>query len=53
MSEGEYNIKVCPTDNKTWREARQLEFVLTVEVGVGRRSFRGLADLTGIVIRGG
>ena len=46
---GEYNIKMIPKNEKTWREADDVDVVLTVNVGDELRSFRGILTLTTIV----
>ena len=46
--EGEYTIKAIPTKNKTWREADDVEIIVSLDVGGEIKTFKGIVTLTGI-----
>jgi hypothetical protein len=45
----DYNIKVAPLDNRTWRETQDLEVVFTLKTKTESKTFRGTATLFGII----
>lgn len=51
---GNYNAKVSPLNNKSWREAEELESIFVLEVNGEKKTFKGILTLHGIsrVFRG-
>ena len=46
--EGEYSLKMIPTKKKTWREAEDVEVVISLDVGTETKTFKGIITLFGI-----
>ena len=51
MADGNYRINAMPIDNKTWNEADKIEVVLTLDTDKEVKSFKGIVDLFGIVVK--
>lgn len=49
MTEADYQIKAKPIDNKSWNEANRIEVVLNLETETETKSFKGIAELFGII----
>lgn len=47
--QGNYTFKVIPLNNKSWREADDLEAVFILETDDKKKSFRGKLTLFGII----
>ena len=47
--EADYKIKAKPTKNKSWKEAENIEIVLTLNTKDSEKVFRGVITLTGII----
>ena len=47
--EGNYHIEAKPINNKSWREAQDIEVLISLIVGNEKRIFKGVATNTAIV----
>ncbi len=46
--EADYTINAKPTNGKTWREANDIEVVLSLELENKKKTFKGVISLLGI-----
>jgi len=52
IREGNYSLKVIPTDNKSWNDTDKLEVAFSIKTDTETKTFKGFIDLFGIVRSG-